>query len=81
MMRKIMSLICISVICGGLLVPVHAQSMEEVREYEVVSQLDSQDTRATVIVRKHRYFNGIRQYRRWNETFGYWVDPYWITLK
>lgn len=35
---------------------------------------------ADVIVYKHRLLNGKPQYRRWNETRGYWVDPYWIDL-
>ena len=33
---------------------------------------------ADVIVVKFRMYNGKLQYRRWNETEGYWVDPYWI---
>lgn len=33
---------------------------------------------ADVIVYKYRLYNGKQQYRRWNETRGYWVDPYWI---
>lgn len=35
---------------------------------------------ADVIVYKYRIYNGVHQYRRWNETRGYWVDPYWINL-
>ena len=31
---------------------------------------------ADVIVYKYRVENG----RRWNETRGYWVDPYWIDV-
>lgn len=27
---------------------------------------------------KYRYHNGHVQYRRWNATQGYWVDPDWI---
>lgn len=34
--------------------------------------------RADVIVVKTRYYKGKDQYRRWNETRGYWVDPDWI---
>ena len=34
--------------------------------------------RADVIVTKYRVNNGVVQYRRWNETRGYWVDPDWI---
>lgn len=25
--------------------------------------------------------NGVLQYRRWNITRGYWVDPHWIDYK
>ena len=35
---------------------------------------------ADVIVKKIREYNGRLQYRRWNETQGYWVDPAWIDL-
>ncbi len=24
--------------------------------------------------------DGQLQYRRWNATHGYWIDPYWITI-
>ena len=35
---------------------------------------------AVLIVYKFRIYNGKQQYRRWNETRGYWVDPYWIDV-
>lgn len=35
---------------------------------------------ADVIVYKFRLYNGKQQYRRWNETRGYRVDPYWIDM-
>ena len=35
---------------------------------------------ADVIVYKYRIVNGRKQYRRWNETRGYWVDPYWLDI-
>ena len=35
---------------------------------------------ADVIVYKYHLLNGKQQYRRWDETRGYWVDPYWIDL-
>ena len=38
------------------------------------------EPRADVIVVKYRISNGVPQYRRWNETQGYWVDPYWINM-
>ena len=34
--------------------------------------------KADVIIYKTRIINGVRQYRRWNETKQCWVDPYWI---
>jgi len=33
---------------------------------------------ADVIVKIERIYEGRVQWRRWNETQGYWVDPYWI---
>ena len=35
---------------------------------------------AAVVERKVRFYNKKYQYRRWNVTYGYWVDPYWINL-
>lgn len=39
-------------------------------------------SRAPVIETKFRYnpTTGQLQYRRWNATYGYWVDPDWIDL-
>lgn len=36
--------------------------------------------RADVIIYKTREVNGVKQYRRWNETKGCWVDPEWINV-
>ena len=46
---------------------------------EVHSEADV-TPRADVIIYKYRTYNGRLQYRRWNETQGYWVDPEWITM-
>mgnify|MGYP001044728487 CR=1 FL=1 len=35
---------------------------------------------ADVIVFKTRIHNGKAQYRHWNETRGYWVEPDWIDM-
>ena len=80
MIKKLTALIFAGVICFGLTVSVGAQPIEKIGE-EVAAQGDSYSPRAVVIVRKHRMANGVRQYRRWNETHGYWVDPYWIDVK
>lgn len=36
------------------------------------------DSRADIIEYKYRLANRRLQYRRWNRTRAYWVDPYWI---
>lgn len=39
------------------------------------------EPRADVIYWRYRTLSdGTIQKRRWNETRGYWVDPYWITV-
>ncbi len=38
------------------------------------------NTRADVIVTKFRIYGNMAQYRRWNQTRGYWVDPEWIDI-
>ncbi len=35
---------------------------------------------ADVIVLKTRLLDGKIQYRHWNETRGYWVEPDWVDL-
>lgn len=35
---------------------------------------------ASVTEIKYRLNRGRIEYRRWNKTYGYWVDPYWINL-
>lgn len=35
---------------------------------------------ADTIIYKYRYYNGVLQYRRWNETKECWVDPDWIAF-
>jgi len=42
------------------------------------TETDEIGTRAMVIVWKFRVNNGVVEKRRWNETIGVWVDPYWI---
>ena len=39
------------------------------------------EPRVDVIVTKYRVYKGVKQYRRWNETKGEWVDPYWIDIR
>lgn len=36
--------------------------------------------RSELIENKFRIHDGKLQYRRWNATYGYWMDPDWIDL-
>lgn len=53
--------------------PLTSNDIDSTSESEIIPYAD-------VIVYKYRIYNGILQYRRWNETRGYWVDPYWIDI-
>ena len=44
------------------------------------SQTQTGTARIDVIVIKYRLYNGVLQYRRWNETRDCWVDPEWINV-
>ncbi len=38
------------------------------------------ETRDDVIIKYYKIIGMQVYYRRWNETKGYWVDPYWIPV-
>lgn len=41
---------------------------------------EAEERIADKIVVKYREYKGRLQYRRWNETKGYWVDSHWIDV-
>ena len=41
---------------------------------------DTISPHADEIITRFRIHNNILQYRRWNATKGYWVDPDWIDV-
>lgn len=53
---------------------------ESVAEEQVSTEETAEVTRADVIVVKYRIYNGVMQYRHWNETKGVWVEPAWIDM-
>ena len=61
---------CPNRICGRYSADTHAAEQQQKHDAPY----------ADVIVYKYRIENGKQQYRRWNETRGYWVDPYWIDV-
>lgn len=78
----------VAAICASLFVVAPAVSVS-VAEVEPEVQTQNEQSNIGVapcadeIVTKFRLnvkTNKI-QYRRWNQTRGYWVDDYWITLK
>jgi len=70
----LVSMISANVCCA---VTVEASEIGEANVYYI----NGGSTRADVIVKKYRVYNGKRQYRRWNETRGKWVDSEWIDIK
>ena len=73
--------ICASLFVVGPTVNVSAAEVEQdVQEQTIQSDIGIAPC-ADEIVTKFRMLNGHLQYRRWNQTRGYWVDKYWITLK
>lgn len=59
-----------------------AASAEQISEPVVAAPaavIPGIEPQADVIVVKWRVYNGVRQYRRWNETKQCWVDSNWIT--
>lgn len=85
-MKRIGVMLILVVLCISMLLPM------TVSAYEVNTQPVSSGSvswtasepsispRADVIVVKFRVYNGVLQFRRWNETWGYWVDPYWMVV-
>lgn len=76
MRKKILALLLCSLVfsCG---ITVNAQEVNGDLQRTVQTEIQP---RADVIVTKYRVYNHKLQKRRWNETRGYWVDPYWITI-
>lgn len=58
--------------CGGM------AAMAAIPEVESQDSQTTIQPRADVIVWKFRYYNGNYERRRWNQTWGCWVDPEWI---
>ena len=57
--------------------------MNQVNKIDVVQVEQANEMitpRADVIKRVYRIYDDVLQYRRWNETRGYWVDPDWIVI-
>lgn len=72
--------ICASLFVVGPTVNVSAAEVEQdVQEQSVQNDIGVAPY-ADEIVMKFRVHNNKVQYRRWNQTRGYWVDKHWIDM-
>ena len=74
-MRKFVIALLIVLALFSVCLPAYAAEVEVPETSESESVIEP---RADVIIIKYRTYNGVVQYRRWDETRGYWVDPEWI---
>ena len=72
-MKRFIKCLCV-VLAVACIIPISAVAADSVDLEESVAP------RADVIELKYRVYNGLLQVRRWNATWGYWVDPEWITV-
>lgn len=76
----IVAAVCASLFVVGPTMNVSAAEVEQdVQEQSVQNDIGVAPC-ADEIVTKFRAYNGKVQYRRWNQTRGYWVDKHWINL-
>lgn len=80
MYKRFLYALCVFALFASL-VPLSFAANQSSAFCSVISSSESKIVpHADVIVYKYRIYNGVHQYRRWNETRGYWIDPYWIDI-
>ena len=77
-MKKKIMIFILSLSLMNIGMTVGANELTVVQETEITQ--DVEERIADEIIMKYRYLNGHLQYRRWNATQGYWVDPYWRNM-
>lgn len=79
-MKKLtMYIISAIILCSSFSMQVSAKEILLTEKVEVKQEVLVL-VRAEIIETKYRLHEGLIQYRRWNSTYGYWVDDDWITL-
>ncbi|SER69485.1 hypothetical protein SAMN04487884_10991 [Butyrivibrio fibrisolvens] len=78
MMKQIRIICSVVVLIGSLSCTstVYAQSLT----MHLEPHLSDIQTRADVIEKKYRVYDGHYQYRHWNVTQGCWVEDHWINI-
>lgn len=79
-MKKVWLFVFIILICLSMGTLANAQTQSVIRQTTSTQSENQPTPRADVIETKFRLNNGVRQYRRWNATRLYWVDPFWINV-
>lgn len=79
-MKKVVSCLLVIAILASISCPVYAEEVTVLGSQDSLTTNGSVEARADVIEVKYRVYNGVPQYRRWNATQGYWVDPEWIDM-
>lgn len=80
-MKTALVLVCMLSTLSSVQLPNQVNQVEPVNAINVVQVQQGNELitpRADVIKRIYRISHGVLQYRRWNQTRGYWVDPEWI---
>lgn len=82
-LNRVLAAFCLAAVLTSGAVTASAATPEEVQEptVEAAAVVNPADPCSEVIETIYRTTIDHRiQYRRWNATHGYWVDPYWIDL-
>ncbi len=82
-LNRVLAAFCLAAVLTSGAVTASAATLEEVQEpaVEAAAVVNPADPCSDVIETKYRTtVDHHIQYRRWNATRGYWVDPHWIDL-
>lgn len=83
MLKKLIVVLTLALMISGSVLSASAEEVWVVEDTTIVEQSEGNSgaivPMADKIVTKFRIYNGKHQYRHWNETHGYWVEPDWIT--
>lgn len=77
-MKRKVAILILTMSLMNIGMTVGANEVTVVQETEITQDVEGRI--ADEIIMKYRYLNGHVQYRRWNATQGYWVDPYWRNM-
>ena len=78
--KFLVSVMCVAMLGAMGSMSVHAAAID-IPSPIVVESTEEIEPRADIIEIKYRVTPDNKlQYRRWNSTRGYWVDPYWIDI-